>query len=162
MEWLRNFWFDAMTELIDRQENEKIQMNRKSAWCYYCDSGDVEANEQTDESTAVAVMRIKPDIDGGYSRRVEVKGEAAIENEGIAAILKNVEPANLNTCDTNVRTRYQHTGEANVAIEYFNNGQHIVETGVRLTGEANMETGDPNNEKMVAEMGDPHYGEANI
>ena len=51
MEWLRNFWFDAMTELIDRQENEKIQMNRKSAWCYYCDSGDVEANEQTDEPT---------------------------------------------------------------------------------------------------------------
>ena len=163
MEWLRNFWLSAMTELIDRQEHDKIQMNRKSAWCYYCDSGVVEeTNEESDESNAVAVMPIIPNTHGGYLRRVEVRGETAIENERIAAILDNVEPVNLNTGDTLAGTRYPHTREANVAIEYLNNGEQTVETGAHLTGEAIMETGNSNNAEIGVGPGDPYSGKANV
>ena len=40
MIWMKNYWLRTMLALIAKQQNERIEMSQKSAWCFFCDRSD--------------------------------------------------------------------------------------------------------------------------
>lgn len=52
IKWLKSFWFNAMNDLIARQEIEKVQRNKKSAWCFFCEKRENEEDEESGEAYA--------------------------------------------------------------------------------------------------------------